>query len=113
MTVRIVIEGEQAGRDADELATDSGLSAKVHIPAPRPGDKEPVTALTAVVTVISAAGGVAALVDSVLRWRDRLRKKHDTEPRIIVVVGDVRRPIDELSPDELTYLVERDRDTDA
>jgi hypothetical protein len=112
MAVRIIVEGEDAESAAKGLAATSGISVEVRVPEPRFGEKEPATVLVAIATIVGAAGGVAAIVDSVLSWRDRL-KKRSSELRIIIETGGVRHPLNEIDRDELTYLVEVDHDTDV
>lgn len=109
MAVRILIDGIGAVELAEDLVGSAGITGHVEALPRGVGDKD-LVALTAVATIIGAVGGVTTIVDTVLRWRDRLAKSHDTLPRIIIVVGEQRRTLGSLRRDELADLLEADPD---
>jgi hypothetical protein len=70
-------------------------------------DKDWATVLQYVVDVVGAVGGAAAIVDSVLGWRDRIAKR-DAAPRATGYAGGHAEPLITATRDELTDLVEAD-----
>jgi hypothetical protein len=57
------------------------------------------------VEIIKAVGGIAGIVDSVLRWRDRIRERPTPPQQVLLYVGDYGRPLNGLTRDELTDLL--------
>ncbi|MET8049013.1 MULTISPECIES: hypothetical protein [unclassified Streptosporangium] len=111
MPVRIVVEGRTAARDAADLAAEIGAQAQLSgLP---PGHKGPLEVITAVVTL---AGTVVALADTVYGWVERIRRRDESEPppRVIVVFDRLgsRRVLDDLSPDEFDYLLASEREAE-
>ncbi|GIH28279.1 hypothetical protein Aph01nite_65890 [Acrocarpospora phusangensis] len=113
MPVRIVVSGSTAARDAADLAAEIGSQSRLS--QPPPGDKNVVEVVTAIVTL---AGSVVAIADTVFKWAERLRKRDEPgppPPRVIVVFDRTgsRHPLEDLSPDEFDHLLELEREADA
>ena len=113
MALQVIIDGNAAEKLGADLARQDGIAAECHVQQASPRMKSVGAAATAVVTIVSAVGGLAGLVDSVLGWRDRVKKRPEADEHVIILVaGDTRRPLMELTPDVLLVLAAENLDED-
>ena len=111
MAIRVLVDGVGAKEAVEELVSCAGIVGRAEA-VPQGSDDKDLVVLTAAATIIGAAGGVTTIIDTMLRWRDRLAKSRETLPRIVIVVGEQRRTLSNLRRDELTDLLEGDPDPD-
>jgi len=119
MALEIVVQGPDARGAAADLAGDDRLVTATRVRTPLPDEKDPLVTLTVVVSILSASGGIAAVVECVLNWRERTRRRDlDTGRPLVVVVlaGDRRGRLEDLTPPELELLaaegIDEDEDED-
>jgi len=118
MTVQVVAQGHGAQRAVAALTGTPGLVTATRVRQEASGDKDVVLVLTVIATIISAAGGAAQIADSILGWRDRLREHPAPPPAepplsVLVVVGDTRARLDDLTHGELLLLAAAALEDDA
>jgi hypothetical protein len=108
MALWVLIDGTDAQEVAEQLVNAEGLHGSAK-PAERgERDKDWPTTIQWTVEIIKAVGGIAGIVDSVLRWRDRIRERPTPPQQVLLYVGDYGRPLNGLTRDELTDLLRSD-----
>ena len=87
-SLAIAIEGPSADRALDELLAIPGIRGRVEPPT----DHGPVRdggVLAVIGTVVGIVGGVAAIADSIIAWREKWKAKGETQ-RFSVTIEDAK-----------------------
>jgi hypothetical protein len=99
----IAIEGPNASHALDELLAIPGLEANRLTPAPKVVYRD-AGVLSAIGEIISAAGGVVAIVSSVLEWRKKWLEGRGSQ-LMTAVIEDARGNrllLKNATPEQLT-----------
>ncbi|MFI8992685.1 hypothetical protein [Streptomyces sp. NPDC053542] len=106
MALQLLIEGEAAGRAAEELTDINGLSVELSHPEEAGPVREPVT-LTVIATVAGILSGSATVADLVLKWYRRHKDAPDTPiEKVVLVHGDRRVLLDQVTVGQLADLLQ-------
>ncbi|MBV9142206.1 MAG: hypothetical protein JO115_15050 [Pseudonocardiales bacterium] len=108
MALRILIEGTDAKEVAEELVRAEGLHGSAKLAERGERDKDWPTTIQWIVEITQAVGGTAGIVDSVLRWRDRIRERPTPPQQVLLYVGDYGRSLNGLTRGEVTDLLRSD-----
>lgn len=105
--IAIAIEGPDADRALEELLAIDGIHG--HAQQAESGVVyRDGGVLVAIGAIVGIAGGIASIVSSIIDWRERWKKAHETK-RLSVTIQDAkgnRLALDQASPEQITAVLQ-------